>query len=41
MGVAAERAATVAEATDLLATAVAGEVSMLIEVELDRAFKPM
>ena len=41
MGVAAERAATVAEATDLLATAVAGEAPMLIEVELDRAFKPM
>jgi benzoylformate decarboxylase len=41
MGVAAERAATVAEATDLLATAVAGEVPMLMEVELDSAFKPM
>jgi benzoylformate decarboxylase len=41
MGVAAERATTVAEATDLLATAVAGGAPMLIEVELDRAFKPM
>jgi benzoylformate decarboxylase len=41
LGVAAERAGTVAEATDLLAKAIARDVPALIDVELDRAFKPL
>jgi benzoylformate decarboxylase len=41
LGVAAERAKTVHEATDLIAKALADNVPMLIDVELDRAFKPM
>jgi benzoylformate decarboxylase len=41
LGVAAERAKTVHEATDLIAKALAGNAPMLIDVELDRAFKPM
>jgi benzoylformate decarboxylase len=41
LGVAAERAKTVHEATDLIAKALADNAPMLIEVELDRAFKPM
>jgi benzoylformate decarboxylase len=40
-GVDAERARTVHEATDLIAGALAGDTPMLIDVELDRAFKPM
>jgi benzoylformate decarboxylase len=40
-GVAAERAKTVHEATDLIAKALAANVPMLIDVALDRAFKPM
>ena len=41
LGVAAERAKTVHEATDLLAQALKSGGPMLIDVELDRAFKPM
>jgi benzoylformate decarboxylase len=41
LGVGAERARSVAESTDLLAQALAGDGPMLIEVELDRAFKPL
>jgi benzoylformate decarboxylase len=41
LGVAAERAKTVHEATDLIAKALADNVPMLIDVELDRTFKPM
>ncbi len=40
-GVAAERARTVHEATDLIGKALQDNVPMLIDVELDRAFKPM
>ena len=40
-GVAAERAKTVHEATDLIGTALKGNSAMLIDVALDRAFKPM
>jgi benzoylformate decarboxylase len=41
LGVAAERARTVGETTDLLAKALADGGPMLIEVMLDRAFKPV
>ena len=41
LGVKADRAKTVHEATDLLAQALKGGGPMLIDVELDRAFKPM
>jgi benzoylformate decarboxylase len=41
LGIKAERAKTVHEATDLLAQALKGSGPMLIDVELDRAFKPM
>jgi thiamine pyrophosphate-dependent acetolactate synthase large subunit-like protein len=41
LGVTADRATTVAEATDLLKTALADGGPALIEVRLDRAFKPM
>ena len=41
LGVAAERAKTLAETTDLLADGLKGNGPMLIDVELDRAFKPM
>ncbi|HEX8167186.1 MAG TPA: thiamine pyrophosphate-binding protein [Beijerinckiaceae bacterium] len=41
MGVPAERARTVAESIDLLGQALASGGPMLIEVELDRAFKPL
>jgi benzoylformate decarboxylase len=41
LGVAAERAKTVHEATDLIGKALADNVPMLIDVALDRAFKPM
>ena len=41
LGVAAERAKTVHEATDLIAKALKDNVPMLIDVALDRAFKPM
>jgi len=41
LGVVAERAKTVHEATDLLAKGLRGDSPMLIDVELDRAFKPM
>jgi benzoylformate decarboxylase len=41
LGVPAERAKTLAETTDLLAEGVKGNSPMLIDVELDRAFKPM
>jgi benzoylformate decarboxylase len=40
-GVAAERAKTVKEATDLIAQGLKGNTSLLIDVTLDRAFKPM
>jgi len=40
-GVPAQRASTVGEATDHLARALADGGPMLIDVELDRAFKPM
>jgi benzoylformate decarboxylase len=41
LGITADRAATVAEATDLLKQALADGGPALIEVTLDRAFKPM
>jgi benzoylformate decarboxylase len=41
LGVAAERAKTVHEATDLIGKALRDNIAMLIDVELDRAFKPM
>jgi benzoylformate decarboxylase len=41
LGVAAERAKTVHETTDLIAHAFENGEPMLIDVELDRAFKPM
>ena len=41
LGVEAERAKTVHEATDLLGAALKNGGPMLIDVELDRAFKPM
>jgi benzoylformate decarboxylase len=41
LGVAAERARTVHEATDLIAKALTDNAPMLIDVELDGAFKPM
>jgi benzoylformate decarboxylase len=41
LGVAAERAKTVHEATDLIAHALKDGGPMLIDVEIDRAFKPM
>src|SRR5262249_1905066 len=41
LGVAAERAKTVHETTDLIARAFKNGEPMLIDVELDRAFKPM
>ncbi len=41
LGIKADRARTVREATDLLATALKDAGPMLIDVELDRAFKPM
>jgi len=41
LGVAAARAKTVAEATDLIAQGLKSDTSLLIDVELDRAFKPM
>jgi benzoylformate decarboxylase len=41
LGIKAERARTVHEATDLLAQGVRGGGALLIDVELDRAFKPM
>ena len=42
LGVAAERAKTVHEATDLIAQGAQRAAGpMLIDVELDRAFKPM
>jgi benzoylformate decarboxylase len=41
LGVAAERARTVREATDLVAKGIAADAPLLIDVELDRAFKPM
>ncbi len=41
LGVEAQRAKTVHEATDLVAQGLKGNASLLIDVELDRAFKPM
>ena len=41
LGVAAERAATVAEAIDLMRQGLAGGTPLLIDVTLDRAFKPV
>ena len=41
LGVKAERAKTVHEATDLLAHGLKNSGPLLIDVELDRAFKPM
>jgi benzoylformate decarboxylase len=41
LGVAAERANTVHDATDLIGKALKDNVAMLIDVALDRAFKPM
>ena len=41
LGIKADRARTVHEATDLLAAALKDAGPMLIDVELDRAFKPM
>ena len=41
LGVNAERARTVKEATDLVAKGLKSDTTLLIDVELDRAFKPM
>lgn len=41
LGVASERASTLAEATALLAKGLAGHAPMLIEVPIDRNFKPV
>ena len=41
LGIKAERAKTVHDTTDLIAKALNGGGAMLIDVELDRAFKPM
>jgi benzoylformate decarboxylase len=41
LGIAAERASTVAESTDLVRKGLADGIPMLIEVMLDRTFKPM
>src|SRR5262245_39018789 len=41
LGIAAERTHTVHDTTDLLAKGLAGDTAMLIDVELDRGFKPM
>ena len=41
LGIKAERARTVHDTTDLLKSALNGGGAMLIDVELDRAFKPM
>ena len=41
LGIKAERAKTVHEATDLVAQGLKGGGALLIDVELDRAFKPM
>ncbi|MBV8840333.1 MAG: thiamine pyrophosphate-binding protein, partial [Alphaproteobacteria bacterium] len=41
LGIAAERTKTVAETTDLIAKGLAGNAPLLIDVTLDRAFKPM
>ena len=41
LGVPAERAATVHEATDLIAKGIAANTPLLIDVDLDRSFKPM
>jgi benzoylformate decarboxylase len=41
LGIKAERAKSVADATDLLSKALNGAGPMLIDVELDRAFKPL
>src|SRR5215831_1960295 len=41
LGVAAERAKTVHDATDLIGKALKDDRAMLIDVELDRSFKPM
>jgi benzoylformate decarboxylase len=41
LGIEAQRAKTVHEATDLVAQGLKGGTSLLIDVALDRAFKPM
>jgi benzoylformate decarboxylase len=41
LGIAGERAKTVQEATDLVSAGLKDGASLLIDVELDRAFKPM
>jgi benzoylformate decarboxylase len=41
LGIAAERASTLPETTDLIASGLSGDAAMLIDVELDRGFKPM
>jgi benzoylformate decarboxylase len=41
LGVHAERAKTVQEATDLVAKGLKSDTTLLIDVELDRSFKPM
>jgi benzoylformate decarboxylase len=41
LGVNAERAGTVAEATDLVAKGLKSDATLLIDVAMDRAFKPM
>jgi benzoylformate decarboxylase len=41
LGVAADRAKTVHDATDLIAKALQGGLPMLIDVELDRNFRPI
>jgi benzoylformate decarboxylase len=41
LGIAAERATTVHEATDLIAKALKDGTSLLIDVAMDRSFKPV
>jgi benzoylformate decarboxylase len=40
-GIKAERAKTVKEATDLIARSIEGNAPMLIDVDMDRTYKPM
>jgi len=41
LGVAAERATTIAEATALIRRGIAGKSPLLIDVQMDTAFKPV
>jgi benzoylformate decarboxylase len=41
LGIAAERAATVKDATDLIAKALKNGTAMLIDVDMERGYKPV